>query len=432
MINFTIETCSFPDRLKEAQVTPAFKKNDPFLKNNYRPVSILPIPSKIFEKVLAEQLAEFFEIIFDKFLCAFRKGHGCQTTLLKLLEDWKLALEQNKYLAAILMDLSKAFDCLPHDILICKLSSYGLSEQACNLLLSYLSSRKQQIKVGGIVSQWADIQKGVPQGSILGPLLFNVFINDIFYFIEKGNLYNYADDNTLSYCSTNYDNLINVLESESKILIDWFHFNCMQANPEKFQAIAVGKKTAQKSPTFNICDFNITCDETVKLLGVDIDFMLNFDSHIKSICKKAAQQLNILKRIGRNLCKLSRLTIFHTFILSNFNFCPLSWHFCSAANTKKIEKIQERALRYVYCDYTSSYDELLDKAKMPSLHIRRIRSMALETFKILHDLAPPVLSDLIHKQHHNYNFRYTNLLQIPHVKTTRYGKQSFRYAAPVL
>ena len=291
---------------------------------------------------------------------------------------------------------------------------------------------EKKIKIGGIVSSWADISKGVPQGSILGPLLFNIFINDIFYFIDKGNLYNYADDNTLSYSSTNYDDLITVLESESNILIDWFYFNCMQANPEKFQAIAVGKKSAQKSPSFKIGDVNITCEDSVKLLGIDIDFMLNFDNHIKTICKKAVQQLNILKRIGRNLCKLSRLTIFHTFILSNFNFCPLSWHFCSVANTKKIEKIQERALRFVYYDYNSSYEELLVKAKIPSLHVRRTRAMALETFKILHDMAPPVLSDLIHKQGHKYNFRYSNLLQIPHVKTTRYGKQSFRYAAPVL
>ena len=157
-----------------------------------------------------------------------------------------------------------------------------------------------------------------------------------------------------------------------------------------------GKKTAEKC--FKLGDIDESCDEIVKLLGVDIDFMLNFDNHIKSICKKAIQQLNILKRIGRNLCKLSRLTIFHTFILSNFNFCPLSWHFCSVANTKKIEKIQERALRFVYYDYISSYDELLDKAKMPTLHIRRIRTMALETYKIFHDIAPPVLSDLIYKQ----------------------------------
>jgi hypothetical protein len=110
---------------------------------------------------------QFFDNIFDYFLCAFRKGHGCQTTLLRLLEDWKQVLDCNEYIAAILMDLSKAFDCLPHDILICKVSAYGLSDNATKLLLSYLSNRKQQIKIGNIVSTWANIQKGVPQGSIL-------------------------------------------------------------------------------------------------------------------------------------------------------------------------------------------------------------------------------------------------------------------------
>jgi hypothetical protein len=117
------------------------------------------------------------------------------------------------------------------------------------------------------------------------------------------------------------------------------------------------------------------------------------------------QQLNILKRIGKNLSKLNRFTIFHTFVLSNFNFCPLSWHFCSETNTKKIEKIQERALRFVYQDYEASYENLLIKAKMPTQHIRRIRTMALKTFKILNGLAPPVLSNLVKKQDHKYNHK---------------------------
>jgi hypothetical protein len=204
-------------------------------------------------------------------------------------------------------------------------------------------------------------------------------------------LYNYADDNTLSYVNDNYEKLIDILEKESSVLIDWFKFNCMQANPDKFQAIAVGNKTYAKTPVFKIDSAEITCDEVVKLLifsnlevllllqkchakgqklkldkinkthaktpvfkidsaeitsdevvkllGIDIDYQLNFNYHIENICRKASQQLNVLKRIGCFLSKLNKLTIFHTFILSNFNFCPLAWHFCNKSNTSKLEKI---------------------------------------------------------------------------------------------
>jgi hypothetical protein len=145
ILNMSIDQSVFPDKLKKAQVTPLYKKNDPLLKTNYRPVSVLCIFSKIFEKILEQQLSDFFENIFNPYLCAFRRGHGCQTTLLRLLEDWRNALEKNQYVAAVLMDLSKAFDCLPHDILLDKLSAYGMSTDSVSLLESYLSNRKQQI-----------------------------------------------------------------------------------------------------------------------------------------------------------------------------------------------------------------------------------------------------------------------------------------------
>jgi hypothetical protein len=130
-------------------------------------------------------------------------------------------------------------------------------------------------------------------------------------------------------------------------------------------------------------------------LGIEIDYQLNFDVHIGNICRKASQQLNILKRLGPYLDRLSKLTIFHTFLLSNFNFCPLAWHFCTERNSKKIEKVQERALRFVYEDYLSSYEQLLEKAKIPSLQIRRQRKMPLETFKIINQLTPVCLQNLV-------------------------------------
>ena len=151
------------------------------------------------------------------------------------------------------MDLSKAFDCLHYGLLIAKLMAYGLSEEAVKLLDSYLSDRSQQIKLGPYASSWEKLFKGVPQGSILGPLLYNVFfINDIFYFIVQSILYNYADDNTLSFIHKDLLHLKSVLEQESKILISWFDQNLMKANPDKFKAICIGKKTLDNTESFQI------------------------------------------------------------------------------------------------------------------------------------------------------------------------------------
>jgi hypothetical protein len=145
LINKSFEFSVFPNKLKKAHVihVPLHKKSNTLDKGNYRPVSILPMISKHFERSIETQVEEFFNSHFHNFLSAFRKGYGCQTTLLKITEDWKKALDQNKFVAAILMDISKAFDCLPHNLLLLKLKSYGVVPSSLNLLESYLNNRKQ-------------------------------------------------------------------------------------------------------------------------------------------------------------------------------------------------------------------------------------------------------------------------------------------------
>ena len=197
----------------------------------------------------------------------------------------------------------------------------------------------------------------------------------------------------------------------------------MQANPNKFQILAVGKKTFDKTMKICIQNSALSCEETVKLLGNEIDYQLNFNIHISSICRKASQQLNIIKHLGRYLDRLRKFIIFYTFILSNFIFCPLAWHCCIDKNSKKLEKVQERAPRFEYDDYTSSYINLLEKALVPSLQIRRIRTMAMETYKIVSKLAPVCRHDLVNVKNSKYSFRYSNILDVPYVRTTRYGKQ---------
>jgi hypothetical protein len=214
IVNSIIITQTFPASLKCAEISPIYKKGDNLQKSNYRPVSVLTILSKIAEGILCDQLLEHFCELLSEYLSAYRKGYCCENVLIKCIEDWRNALDNNEYVGAILIDLSKAFDSLPHGLLIAKLFSYGLSTHACNLIMNYLSDRHQRVKMQNVVSDWQIIKRGVPQGSLMGPLLFNIFLNDIFLFLDNGcSIYNYADDNTLSYHHSDSTIVKNVLES---------------------------------------------------------------------------------------------------------------------------------------------------------------------------------------------------------------------------
>ena len=206
-INESFNNNKFPDSLKLSEIIPIHKKDDPTDKTNFRPFSILPLLSKVFEKIMYDQLYEYIEKFLNMLLCGFRKAHSAQHAFFRLIQSWESELDQNGFVGTILMDLSKAYDCLSHDLIVAKLEAYGLSRPSLLLMQDYLSFRKQRTKVGSYYSNWSEIDRGIPQGSILGPLLFNVFINDIFLFVEKSMICNFADDNTLYSCNKNINNV---------------------------------------------------------------------------------------------------------------------------------------------------------------------------------------------------------------------------------
>ena len=165
-----------------------------------------------------------------------------QNILISLTEEWRKNLGNNFVVGAVLTDLSKAFDCIPHDLIIDKLSAYNFSEEILPYIFSYLTNRRQCVRINNTHSQLETIISGVPQGSILGLILFNLSINDLFFFVAVVYLYNFADDNTLSAFATTVSRLIKILESESEVVTDWFKKNKMVVNPDKFQAIISDKR----------------------------------------------------------------------------------------------------------------------------------------------------------------------------------------------
>ena len=374
--NFEIlENHNFSSKLKLADITLVYKKNDRTLVENYRPVSVLPTVSKIFERIIQKQFSAHVNEFLSPYLCGYRKGFNTQYALLSLIKKWKKTLDNKGYTGAILMDLSKAFDTIQHELLIAKLYAYGFSKDSLKIISSYMSDRWQRTKIDKFFSSWSALLKGVPQGSVLGPILFHISLNDIFYFLNC-NICNFTDDTTPYVRNKNLDFVLEQLELQSNIAIKWFKDNHMKMNASKCHLFVSGNKY---EPMWARVGNDLIWEfRTVKLLGITIDNELKFDEHISNIYKQVQRKLAILMRLKKYLDFEKLRILFKTFFESQFKYCPLTWMFYCRGTNNKINRLQERALRFVYDDYSSSFDVLLNQDKSFTIHLYNIQTLCIE------------------------------------------------------
>ena len=419
--NSSINMSKFPKNLKLADITSAYKKGKNDIKGNYRPVSILPNLSKIFEKHIFKQMSRFFENILSKYQCGFRKGFSTQHCLLAMLEKWKRSVDNGKAFDVLLTDLSKAFDCLDHELLIAKLNAYGFSLTASKLIHDYLSNRNQRTKINLSYSSWHEIIFGVPHGSVSGPLLFNIFLIDLFFIVENIDIARYANDNTPYISANNVNEVILSLEKATDTLFKRFSDNVMKSNADKCHLL-VSTNNAINIKIGNIDANNSTCE---KLLGV------KFDYHISELCKKASRKIHALARVTPYMDISKKLVLMNAFFKSQFSYCLLVWMGYSRANSSKINRLHERCLRIIYSDKQSSFEELLEKDGSVSIHQRNLQVLPTEMHKVRKGLSPAVITELFeHKEEHYYNPRNNAEFAIPAIRTVYHGFESISYFGP--
>ena len=410
IVNKSLNRGYFPDSQKLARVVAIHKSGPEIEINNYRPVSILPILSKIFERVVHNQLYGFlekFKILSD---CqfGFRKKRSTIQAVMNNLKFVYDNLDAGRVVVSFFMDFSKAFDCLDHRLLLGKLWHYGVRGIPYYWFKSYLENRRQYVSIGNVVSQSAEITYGVPQGSILGPLLFLIFINDFprsnsFF---KFNLY--ADDSTLTctFQEKNPNYIKSKLETELRPIYHWLEMNKIKVNYSKSKYIAFSYKNHVSYGDVEFGNGLLSNTASLKFLGIEVDENLNFKNHVGNICTKISKTVGLLFRLGHYLPMDALKTLYNSLIFPRLDYGLIVWHGCPQGCRDRIFVLQKKAIRAInslpYNHHTSSYFKSMNFLKLEDLFKLKI----LTNMHINFDYVSQ--SDL-----HGYSTRNRNNLTTP-------------------
>ena len=437
IVNQSITTGIFPDQFKLARVSAIDKKGDKCLFENYRPISILPILSKIIERLLHDQLCLYFtkNNLFYTSQYGFRKHHSTELAALQLLDQIISNLEAREQYISFFMDLSKAFDCLNHSILLDKLHHYGIQGKSLELLKNYLQNRQQYVEFSPsdtsknnnfpisssinckVKSKLGSIEIGVPQGSILGPLLFIIYIND---FCRSSSLFSailYADDTTFSTCIDKFNINEPHINLELEKVSSWLNSNRLCLNVSKTKYMIFDRTSSTTYMNLNINNKTLEQVKNFKFLGLQLTETLDWSLHTKNICSKLSRNIGILRRLRCQLPPYIMKILYYTLIHSHLNYMILIW----GNNCQHIQTQQKKALRIIHSKhYLSHTDPLFKSAKILKVNDLFIQQQLQLCRKYINGQLPQYFMDLELKKNsdnHNYNTIHRNMYILPKIKT---------------
>lgn len=335
LINMCIKSAVFPEVLKTARVVPVHKKGSVDSPDNYRPISLLPLIGKVFEKILKLQIDSYLveHDILNGSQFGFRRGMSTALAISDLVEFIYDNFEANRISGAVFCDLSKAFDCVSHGLLLKKLRYYGFNSHSVDLIASYLLDRQQFVSLHGAYSSTVPVIRGVPQGSVLGPILFLIYINDLAYCMPDVKFTLFADDTTVITSNVSFTELGGRVCGMRSGVEDWFSSNWLSLNAAKTETMLF---TLRLPYIF---------DNSVKFLGVILDPKLNWNSHVDYVSGKVAKNVCPLRAVVAVVSVRVALMAYHALIESLLRYAILSWGHAPAA--KRLFKLQRRAIRVV-------------------------------------------------------------------------------------